>query len=209
MKKLSFLITLMLVGTFATAQSIKDADFAILEKINQANIKNTSMISDFNQVKHMAILGEDIKSHGKLYYTKPEKMALWYEDPAGDLMLINEDRCVMVASGKKREVSAKANAKMSGMKNILTSSLQGSMLQMGANKITCEDTPKYYIVTAEIDGKVNKSNIKKVVVHYSKSDLSLSILKTEEADASHTTYEIMNKKMNQSIDEKFFTPSKK
>lgn len=209
MNKFSFLVTMFFACTFAQAQTIKDADFAILEKINQANIKQTSMMSDFDQVKHMSILGEDIKSSGKLYYSKPEKMALWYTDPDGDLMLINEDRCIMVASGKKREVSAKANAKMRGMKNILTSSLQGGMLQMGARQITCFETPKYYVVTADIDGKVNKSNIKKVIVHYSKSDLTLSVLRTEEADGSYTVYELKNKVMNQPIDEKFFTPAKK
>jgi len=210
MKKFCFFVlALFTVCTFAQAQAIKDADFAILEKINQANIKQTSMTCDFNQVKHMSILGEDIKSNGKLYYSKPEKMALWYADPADDLMLINEDRCIMVASGKKREVSAKANAKMRGMKNILTSSLQGGMLQMGANKITCSEDAKYYIVTADIDSKVNKSNIKKVIVHYSKSDLTLSVLRTEETDGSYTVYELKNKVMNPSIDEKYFTPAKK
>jgi len=209
MNKFSFLVAMLFACTFVQAQTIKDADFAILEKINQANIKQASMTSDFDQVKHMSILGEDIKSNGKLYYSKPEKMALWYADPAGDLMLINEDRCIMVASGKKREVSAKANAKMRGMKNILTSSLQGGMLQMGASQITCSETPKFYVVTADIDGKVNKSSIKKVIVHYSKSDLTLSILRTEEADGSYTVYELKNKVMNQPIDEKFFTPAKK
>lgn len=209
MKKFSFLVTVFFACVLAQAQTISDADFAILEKVNQANIKNTSMTSDFAQIKHMAILGEDIKSNGKLYYGKPEKMALWYTDPAGDLMLINEDRCIMVASGKKREVSAKANAKMRGMKNILTASLQGGMLQMGASKITCSEDAKFYIITADIDGKVNKSHIKKVVVHYSKSDLTLSILRTEEADGSYTVYELKNKAMNQPIDEKYFTPAKK
>lgn len=209
MKKICFFVVLFFACAFIQAQTIKDADFAILEKINQANIKHTSMTSDFDQVKHLPILGEDIKSKGKLYYGKPEKMALWYTDPEGDLMLINEDRCVMVASGKKREVSAKANAKMRGMKNILTASLQGGMLQMGANKVVCSEDAKNYIVTADIDSKVNKSNIKKVIVHYAKSDLTLSVLKTEEADGSYTEYTLKNKVMNQAIDEKHFTPNKK
>lgn len=208
MKRFSFLTVMLFVCALTQAQTIKDVDLSVLNKISQANLKYTSITSDFEQVKHMAILGEDIRSNGKLYYSKPEKMALWYADPANDLMLINGDRCVMVAAGKKREVSAKGNAKMRGMKNILTSCMQGAMLQMGASEVRYTEDDKYHVVTAEVDRKINKSNIRKVIAHYSKSDFTLSILRTEEADGSYTVYELKNKKMNQPIDEKHFAPKK-
>lgn len=98
---------------------------------------------------------------------------------------------------------------MRGMKNILSACLQGGMLQMGVGRITCAEGPDSYIVTADINEKVNKSNIVKVVAHYGKSDLALSVFRLEEADGSYTSYELKNKVMNQPIDEKFFIPAKK
>lgn len=81
MNILFFCVAMLSVYTFAQSQTVNDADFAVLEKIYQANIKQTGMISDFEQVKHISLLGEDTKSNGKLYYSKPEKMALWFTDP--------------------------------------------------------------------------------------------------------------------------------
>ncbi|NDV63746.1 outer membrane lipoprotein carrier protein LolA [Bacteroides sp. 224] len=199
MKRISFLTAILLSSLLATAQTINHADAQVLEKIKQENIKYNTMTCHFKQVKHLEMLGEDIDSEGKLYYTKPDKLAMRYDDPEGEVMLINGDKLVMVAMGTRREVSAQSNAKMQGMKTILSACLEGDVKKVGASKITCKETTKYYVVTAAINPASNKSDIVEVVLSYDKSTLTLSILKTIEADDSYTIYELTNKKFNQPI----------
>lgn len=204
MKRITLLTFLVLSCLSVTAQTISDADTRVLEKIKQENAKYNSITCDFKQVKHLEMLGEDIDSEGKFYYAKPDKLAMRYEDPEGEMMLINGDKFVMVAMGTRREVSGQSNAKMQGMKTILSACLEGDVKKIGASKITCKETAKHYTVTAVINPASNKSDITEVILNYDKTNLSLSLLKTIEADDSYTTYELNNKKFNQPIAESIF-----
>lgn len=208
MKKISLLAFLLLSNLMMYGQVISQADFPTVEKIMAENIKYTTITSQFKQTAHFPILGENVVTEGLFYYNKPEQLAMRYTDPAGDMMLINEDRFTMVASGKKRETTAKANEKMQGMKNILSACLQGNVLQMGAEKVSCEETSKYYVITAAISKKNNKSNFAKVVVSYDKKDFSLAILQTIESDGSYTQYELSGKAFNKPIEEAVFKVTK-
>ncbi|MDR2038538.1 MAG: outer membrane lipoprotein carrier protein LolA [Bacteroidales bacterium] len=209
MKNFILLVFIIFGSVYGRAQEISDADSRIVEKIKQANTQYKTITCDFRQIKHMSIIGEKIKSNGLFYYDKPDQMAMYYEDPAGDLMLIDEDKFVMVAGGKWNETTSKSNAKMRGMKTILSACLQGDVKQMGAEKIVCEETDQYYVVTADIDKKANKSNIVKVIMSFDKNGSILSTFQTIEPDGSYNIYELINQKFNQPINEDVFQPSKK
>lgn len=209
MKKLTFFTwAFFACATMMNAQTISDADNAILDKIKNGNRNHTSITSNFDQTKHMPIFDEDMLSGGKFYYSKPDKLAMWYDEPAGDLMLINDDKFVMIAAGRRNETTSK-NAKMRGMKEILSACLEGDIRKVETTTIICEETPKEYIVTAELaGGKGNKSNISKVVVNYDKKDNSLSVLRTDEPDGTYTIYALKDKKLNQPIEETVFQSTK-
>ena len=210
MRKIIPLILFFFCWTFSNAQTVSDADSQILEKIKQANIQYTTITSDFQQTKHMSILGTEVSSSGKFYYNKPEQMVMLYDDPVGDLMLINGNLMLMVMAGKRSEANSKSNAKMRGLKNILIFCMEGDVLKIGADKVTCSEIVQYYEIDIEVNTKLNKSNIKKVVVSYDKNDLTPSVLKTIEPDDSYTIYDLSkNKKYNESIDEAVFQAPKK
>lgn len=209
MKKLIFFASLIFFGYgWSYAQTVCDSDQQILNKIKEENTKYSSLSSEFKQTKRSSIFGEDICSKGSLYYKKPEKMSMHYTEPQGDLMIIDEQKFIMAVGGKHNETNAKSNARMRGIKNILTSCMEGNFANIGANKITCKETPQYYIVTAEINRKANKSNITKVIANYDKQDHSLTILQMEEPDSSFTVYELINKKTNHPINDEVFQARK-
>jgi outer membrane lipoprotein-sorting protein len=209
MKKIWIALCFCSTFSFVHGQTISSSDNELVEKIRQANVSHTAFSSKFKQTKHIVILGKDILSSGMFYYKKPDRLALRYDNPAGDLLLINGDQCVMVSAGKRSEVSAKANAKVNGLKTILSACLQGDIKQTGASRITCKETSRYYIITAEMDTKTNKSTISKLVLHFEKADLTLSILRTEEPDGSYTTYELLTKEFDKPISENLFLAPKK
>ncbi|MDR1672013.1 MAG: outer membrane lipoprotein carrier protein LolA [Bacteroidales bacterium] len=196
-------------GMSVRAQTVSETDNRIVEKIRVANAIHTSVASPFKQTQHLSLLGEDVHSSGRFYYAKPDKLAMLYDDPSGDVMLINGDRFVMVSGSKKKETSAKNNAQMKSMKTILSACLQGDATSIGADKISCGETADAYIIIAEINGKANKSNIVKVTLTFEKTTLTLSVLRTEEKDGSYTTYELTDKKFDQPIDNSIFDPDKK
>ncbi len=202
MKKISFLLVLLFTCLIAKAQVISDADRQIVQKIIDGNTKYTSFVADFKQIQYMDFLDEGMVSVGKCYYKKPDRMAMKFTDPEDNMMLVDGDKFVLVADGQKREVSAKTNPKMQGMKLVLTSGMQGNALGMGAKKITCEETSKYYVITATLDTENNL--FESVVASYDKKDFSLASLKTVESENNYTIYELSKKEFNKTIDNSIF-----
>jgi outer membrane lipoprotein-sorting protein len=154
-------------------------------------------------------MNEVVTSSGKFFYNKPDRLLMKYEQPDGDLMLINKDQLVMIAAGKQSKASTKTSSKARTMKNILSSCLQGDVSLIDGVTLSSEETADNYIITAKLKKKA-KSAINKVVLQYDKLNLTLSTLRMEEADGSYTLYTLIDKTLNQPVgDEVFKSPSKK
>jgi outer membrane lipoprotein carrier protein len=206
MKKI--LICIFLCGY--TAVNAQDGSVgSIVEKIKQANLQCTSITSDFVQVKHLSFMSEDVSSNGKFFYSKPDRLLMQYEQPAGDIMLINKDQLVMIVAGKYSKASTKSSSKARTMRNILSSCLQGDASLIDGVTLSSEETDGGYVITAQLKKKT-RNNVTKVVLTYDKSDLTLTVLRMEEADGSYTVYTLINKVLNQPVDDGVFkAPSKK
>jgi outer membrane lipoprotein-sorting protein len=200
-----------LIGIFICSCVAANAqENTVIEKIKQANAKCVSITSDFTQTKHLSFMNEDIISNGKFYFSKPNRLSMKYEQPAGDLMLINNDQLVMIAAGKYSKASTKSSAKARTLRNILSSCLLGDVSLIDDATVSSDETAENYVVTAELSKKRKNRNVSKVVLHYDKSDLTLSVLRMEEADGSYTVYKLINKVLNQTVSDSVFTaPSKR
>jgi outer membrane lipoprotein carrier protein len=182
---------------------------SIVEKIKQANLNCSSITSDFVQLKHLSFMNEDVSSNGKFFYSKPDRLLMQYEQPAGDIMLINKDQLVMIAVDKYSKTSTRSSSKARTIKSILSSCLQGDVSLIDGVTLSSEETADGYVITAQLKKKT-RNNVKKVVLTYDKADLTLSVLQMEESDGSYTVYTLFNKVLNQAIDDKVFkAPAKK
>lgn len=209
MKRIIFSLLVFIGCINLSAQIVSDADNALLDKIKQGNASMTSIASKFTQKKYMPIFDEEILSAGDFYYARPDKLAMWYTNPEGDLMLMSDDKFVMIAAGRRNETTSK-NAKMRSMKMILAACIEGDVRRIETTTIVCEETATGYVVTADlVNGKNNKSNIAGVVLKYDKKDYSISSIQTNEPDGTYTVYELNNKKLNQQIADVYFDSSKK
>jgi outer membrane lipoprotein carrier protein len=203
-----FLIYIFLCNYIAVNAQDCSVD-SIVETIKQANLKCSSITSDFVQIKHLSFMNEDISSNGKFFYSKPGRLLMQYEQPAGDIMLINKDQLVIIAAGKYSKASTKSSSKARTMKNILSSCLRGDMSSIDGVTLSSEETAESYVITAQLKKKT-RNNVKKVIMTYNKSDLTLTVLRMEETDGSYTVYSLINKALNQPVgDEIFKAPSKK
>ncbi len=203
--KRSVLILFALLGClWANTLVAASRDTAILDRIKAANEAYNTITAHFTHEKYMPIFEENIRSEGRYYYSKPDRLLMTYTDPEGDFMLISGDNFIMTAAGKKQETTAK-NVKMRDMRTILSACMEGDIRKTAATEISCEETNTQYVVTAIIPaGKDNRSGIVKVVAHYDKSNGSIDMLRTEEADGTSNTYRLDGKQLNQAIKEETF-----
>jgi outer membrane lipoprotein-sorting protein len=206
MKKI---LVYILLCSYTTVNAQDDSAGSIIEKIKQANLKYTTITSEFIQTRHLPFIDGDVNSTGKFFYSKPDRLLMQYEQPAGDLLLINNDQLVMKSAGKYSKASAKSSSKARTMKNILSSCLQGDASLIDGVTLSSEETANGYAITAQLKKKT-KTGVNKVVLNYDKSDLTLNVLRMDEPDGSYTVYTLVNKTLNQPVDDEVFKlPSKK
>ena len=199
------LLTLLLGFTIMANAQID----VISEKIYNANLKINSISASFIQTKRIAFMQGDVTSNGSFFYEKPDKLAMKYDKPAGDLMILNEDQFVMIADGKYSKRSVKQNSNVSQLQNILSSCLHGDFKKMNASEFKHVENAQQYIITANLNKASDNSAIEQVVISYDKSDMALSSLQTIESDGSFTLYRLENKKLNTSFDESVFVAPEK
>ncbi|MDL2245159.1 outer membrane lipoprotein carrier protein LolA [Parabacteroides sp. OttesenSCG-928-J18] len=199
MKRIMISLTLL----FATAAAFAQSGTAILDKIKEANKSLTSITSDFKQTMHLTFMDEDVLSNGKFYYRKPDRMLLKYSQPEGEMMLIKGDEITMVMMDQHTKVSAKSDPAIELIHTIFSSCLEGDARKIKDATVDAVEKGDYYEVIITIQGD-RAQNMKAVQVHYDKKEMALSLLRTEDPDGGYTVYELVGKKLNQTIAEETF-----
>lgn len=185
-------LALAIVG--ALAQYTPECKAAI-EKIAAANEKFTTVNCPFTQTKHLVMMENELVNKGNLTYTRPNALKMEYTSPAGDLLEVDGDNIIMVRGKKRTQISTKADSRMANLKNTLLMSIGGDIegvAKENSAEVKFLDTPKYYVFMIS-KGKGAKSQYVKLELSYSKKDLTLCIMKMEEANGNFTVYETLDK----------------
>ncbi len=209
MKRLIAYALLFTVLLSATAQTSS-------EKITEKNIEHllkeksaqTETIScHFRQTKKMSVLAKPVISEGTFYYKKENKICMAYSDPAGDMLLMNDDKFLIVTNGKKNIADAGRNPGLKALRQMLAACMSGNVQDLvlgGKNTITYDLNNGLYVITIGLDKKKTRGTIKSIVLSFDPSDLSLSELLMEEFSGDYTRYEFSDKKFNVGIDDNLF-----
>ncbi|MDL2281804.1 outer membrane lipoprotein carrier protein LolA [Parabacteroides sp. OttesenSCG-928-G06] len=199
MKKLMLGVVMLFICGIGYAQQ----DAAILDKIKQENLGTTTISSDFKQTMHLTFMDDDVLSNGKFYYRKPDRLLLKYEQPEGEMMLINGENISMVIMDQYTKVSAKSDPAIELIHTIFSSCLEGDARKIKDATVAAAEKNGYYEVVITLKGDKAK-NIQRVKVHYDKQDMALTLLRTEDPDGGYTIYELAGKKLNQPIADSIF-----
>ena len=75
-------LLLSLLWSAGYAQQTLQDEFLAALRANNTQIETIGC--DFTQLKHNSLLAQDAESSGKFYFKRPGKLALFYDEPAGD-----------------------------------------------------------------------------------------------------------------------------
>lgn len=200
MKKLA----LMLVLAFASLSLF--AQDAALAKIAAGNAKAGGVQASFEQSKVIGASGRVIKSSGVLYFSDKSSLAMVYNQPAGDLLVISGDSVKMTRGGKASVYDASKNARMKGLKSILLNCIGGTpdiAAKDNGTTLKLNELSDGYVVTLEApEGQTMGYSL--ITLTYRKSDCMLIRMKMTEATGISTTYNISDIKTGTTIDSSVF-----
>ncbi len=191
---LSFLSIAFAANVFAAEPT---SDF--INKLKSENEKVNTIVCPFNQEKHFEILENAILSKGTFYYQKDDKVCMSYNDPQGDLLLINGEQFVMITNGKTQSKNAQNKNKFGSLKNLLFACFQGDLNSIGNCSFNYSEDASSYIIDVEMKKK-NRILPDKLHLRYDKSNYLLTYMEMEESNGTKTIYKLEGKKINTSID---------
>lgn len=195
MKRIVMTIAAVALATVGALAQYTPECKAAIEKIAAANAKFTTVTCQFTQTKHLVMMENELVNRGNLTYNRPNALKMEYTSPAGDLLEVDGDNIIMVRGKKRTQISTKADSRMANLKNTLLMSIGGDIdgvAKENSAEVKFLDTPKYYVFMIS-KGKGAKSQYVKLELSYSKKDLTLCIMKMEEANGNFTVYETLDK----------------
>lgn len=208
MKRLFTLFLLVFaVASFLQAQQMKK--LSQMQEFNNRLAHETqtlqSIESDFSQIKYVDVLDEKVKSKGKFYYKKSNKIRMEYTSPVNYLIVINGNKLKIVSDGKKSIMNVSSNKMMNEIQDMLTACTVGDLSKILANyRLEYFEDTKSYLVNIKPNNKVLQAYIAEIQIYLEKKDMSVYKMILSENAKNYTEYEFYNKKFNSLKDETKF-----
>lgn len=198
----------LLISFFTLAQETMMSVVASDELKNRVVEKsgNTStIISDFEQFKHLDFLSNDIKSTGKLTYKSPSSIKWEYEVPFVYSAVFKNNKLYINDGGVKSKVNLDANKTFKSLNNLIIKSVRGDMFDDEKFKISYFENSEAYIVHFKSVDKALKKLISEFVLTFDKESLNVVQVKMIESSTDYTLLKFLNQQTNQVVSDAVFT----
>lgn len=200
MNRLIFLFLALCCGLEMAAQDLKEEfENVLIEK--SAGIETISC--SFTQVRTMSVLAQDVRREGRFTCVRPGNILLAFED--GDYIKLTDTYFNMKSAGAVTNVKISANPMLKELKRILSACMTGDVRMLSSGfEINVKDAGRVYEVCLLPLRNRGGSQMKSIVLHFEKQDMSLDLLVFEESSGDSTAYEFADKEFNVSVDEELF-----
>lgn len=199
------LLTLLLSLWWCTGYAQPSLQAEFLAALNAKNAGVETIRCGFTQIKHNTMLAQDAESSGDFYFKRPGKLALLYNQPAGDRIVMGQSDFLIVAGGSRSVVKIASNPLFLQMQQIFTACFSGDITALSSDGIfRCHKSGEKYIVEIIPRSKRARRYISKMVLVFSIHDMLLDELRMDEASGNFTRYRFTDKQTNLSVPDSCF-----
>lgn len=154
----------------------------------------------FEQIRKTSVLKDVVRKTGEFHYKRPDNIRLDFSD--GDDITMNGEYFRITASGKTSVVKMQSNPMLKELKRILSSCMSADIAGLTAgfvpnlsvkdNQYELELVPK------------RKTNLKSLLLVFSRKDMSLDMLKMTEPSEDYTLYRFSDKRFDLPVQDELF-----
>jgi outer membrane lipoprotein-sorting protein len=170
----------------------------------RATAATESIQSDFGQEKSMTMLSEKIKSTGKFWWLKKDKLRMEYIQPYSYLMILNGGKILIKEGQKKNIVSANSNKVFQQVNRILIDCVGGSMLDNPDFQATVYESTGSFLVELKPLSKNLQELYKNINIVIDKKDYTATAIEMFEPSGDKTIIRFQNKEINAHIPDSVF-----
>jgi outer membrane lipoprotein-sorting protein len=177
---------------------------AFQQAMGQNSTKIQTIASDFTQVKNMALLEEKIKSKGKFYYKREDKVRIEYTSPYSYLLVMNAGQVMVKDEQKTSKINTKNSKTMQSVNRIMIDCMRGTVFQNPDFKVTAYESSMGYMLAMAPVTDAMKKMFKQIDVYMDKKTMDVDRLTMTELGGDYTDMDFTNTKHNTALDEAIF-----
>ena len=200
-KPLISVFVFLLLAVLTTAQDSIKAEF--IKRINASYDQINTLKSNFEQVKTISFMTEDLVARGMFYYQKPGLMKWDQTEPDAYFFLINENEIIRF-NGQKRQKLSPGSPQALIFKEFILGTVDGSIFNDARFESSFSKVNE--IVEVIMTPKENKlkKRIDKIVLLFDYNSIFLNTLIIEENGGDKTVITFFDQQINIELDQTIF-----
>lgn len=209
MKKHIVSLSLFILCSAVVAQSFSPMKnvASFKAKVQEASGSITTIKSDFEQEKHLAVLALPAHSSGKFYFDRSGKVRWDYQQPNNQVIILNGDKVSIVEDGELQKTNARTARAYRQMNQLMAEVIHGDAFG--------NDSFGYNFFSSETKAKVEMlPKATAIAAHIAKIELffddthRVTQLVISEPSGDYTVYKFHNQQYNRQLGEDLFVPEK-
>jgi outer membrane lipoprotein carrier protein len=178
----------------------------IIDQINSATSKLSSMQCDFVQTKTVKILNEKLVSKGRMWYQQPNRLRWEYLTPYTYTFVFNGAKVSLKKNNRNDVIDVNRNRMFKEIASIMMNSVVGKCLtDRKSFRTTVKDTSAEWVATLVPLSKELKQMFTGIVLHFNKEKNVVVKVEMLEKNGDTTVIVLNNIIKNHKIDAKTFT----
>lgn len=177
---------------------------ALKDALAKSNAGTQTIASDFTQVKNMALLKEKIKSKGRFYFKKEDKVRIEYTAPYSYLMVMNGSQMLVKDEQKSNKINTGGSKLLQSVNRIMIDCMRGTMFQNPDFKVTALENGANYLLQLTPVNAAMKKMFSGIEVYMDKKTLDVNQLVMMEQGGDNTTMAFSNTRHNTSLNDQLF-----
>lgn len=172
--------------------------------LSKANNSISDISSDFIQVKNLSLLSEKIKSKGKFYYKKEDKVRIEYTSPYSYLLVMSNNKMLIKDEQSTNKINTGNSKMMQSVNRIMMDCMRGTVFSNPDFKVKPYTNGQQYLLVMTPTTAEMKQLFESIDVYFDKTKLDVSKLVMNEQGGDYTSMQFSNIRHNTSLNETLF-----
>lgn len=208
MRKLFFLVLCVGLALYGRAQpkgfsAVKNTA-AFQQAMGRSNAAVETIESDFNQTKNLALLADKIKSKGKFYFKKQDKVRIEYTSPYSYLLVMNAGQILVKDETKSSKINTRNSKTMQSVNRIMLDCMRGTVFQNPDFKTTAYESPQQYLLAMVPATESMRKMFRQIDVYLDKRSFDVDRLTMTEQGGDFTDMDFVNTQHNKTLNDALF-----
>ncbi|MBS1771990.1 MAG: outer membrane lipoprotein carrier protein LolA [Bacteroidetes bacterium] len=184
-------------------QAVKNVA-AFQQQLNKNNTSVQTIASDFIQTKNLALLSEKVKSKGKFYFQKQDKVRIEYTSPFSYLLVMNGNQVMVKDEQKTSKINTKNSKAMQSVNRIMIDCMQGTVFQNPDFSVTAYESANGYLLSMLPSNDAMRKMFKQIDIYMDKKSLDVDRLTMTETGGDFTDMDFTGTQHNTALNESLF-----